>query len=228
MAASILFDGIAFYYIYNFKGLQAHPMKLFMWMSFFTFSYFWLLFGAIKFCDLRLDKFFCFCGIDVFKYLNSHGWTTLDILVKAIPFQLSFCYGMIISLNTCLCFDLILTQRDPFTRPESRYVKYFTISVFLSLFSACIQCTYFKYSKELNILMVITYSAVAIYSSIVTIISLKSKDMSSTARQMIIRRHIAYIAVNFLCQIYGLSSKKFYGIINIPGFFIVFSALFFF
>ena len=58
MVASILFDGIAFYYIYKFKGLQAHPMKLFMWMSFFTFSYFWLLcFGTI-FCDLRLEKFF--------------------------------------------------------------------------------------------------------------------------------------------------------------------------
>ena len=58
MAASILFDGIAFYYIYNFKGLQAHPMKLFMWMSFFTFSYFWLLFGASFLCETGLEKVF--------------------------------------------------------------------------------------------------------------------------------------------------------------------------
>ena len=44
MGLSMLFDGIAFYYIYNYKGLQAHPMKLFMWMSFYTFAYFWILF----------------------------------------------------------------------------------------------------------------------------------------------------------------------------------------
>ena len=139
------------------------------------------------------------------------------------PFQLSFCYGMIISLNTCLCFDLILTQRDPFTRPESRYVKYFTISVLLSLFSACIRLTIFKGflsllsswigfpifgdGNVLSILMVITYSTVAIYSLFVTIKSLRSKDMSSTARQMIFRRHIAYIVVNFLCQFYSFFSK---------------------
>ena len=31
--------------------------------------------------------------------------------------------------------------------------------------------------------------------------------MSSTARQMIFRRHIAYIVVNFLCQFYSFFSK---------------------
>jgi hypothetical protein len=45
MGLSMFFDGIAFYYIYNYKGLQAHPMKLFMWMSFFTFAYFWIQFS---------------------------------------------------------------------------------------------------------------------------------------------------------------------------------------
>ena len=31
--------------------------------------------------------------------------------------------------------------------------------------------------------------------------------MSSTARQMIIRRHISYIVVNVLCQLYTMISK---------------------
>ena len=118
---------------------------------------------------------------------------------------------MIILLNTCLCFDLILTQRDPFTKPESRYLKYFTISAFLSLFPAgsrslSIVSDPLTY-HILSILIVITYSTVAVYSSIVTIRSLRSKDMSSTARQMIFRRHIAYIVVNFLCQFYSFFSK---------------------
>ena len=40
---TMLFELVTFYYIYNYKGLQAHPMKLFMWISFGTFSYFWLI-----------------------------------------------------------------------------------------------------------------------------------------------------------------------------------------
>ena len=121
-----------------------------------------------------------------------------------IPFQLSFCYGMIISLNTCLCFDLILTQRDPFTRPESRYVKYFTISVLLSLFSACIRLTIFKGflsllsswigfpifgdGNVLSILMVITYSTVAIYSLFVAVCATLSHQL---------RQYSQFIISNF-------------------------------
>ena len=44
MVLSMINEASTFFYIYNFKGLQAHPMKLFMWMSFGTFSYFWLIF----------------------------------------------------------------------------------------------------------------------------------------------------------------------------------------
>ena len=74
MGLSLLFDGIAFFYIRNYKGLQAHPMKLFMWMSCATFCYFWVLFWTVFFCDIRLDRLF---NYTLAFYSNEQEWETL-------------------------------------------------------------------------------------------------------------------------------------------------------
>ena len=59
----------------------------------------------------------------------------------------------------------------------------------------------------LNVILMLTYTTMAIYSAFVTIRALRRPDMSSTARQMIIRRHILYIVTNFLCQFYSFFSN---------------------
>ena len=50
MIASMLFDVVSFLYIYSSKGLQAHPMKFFMWISFANYSFFWILLWQNCFC----------------------------------------------------------------------------------------------------------------------------------------------------------------------------------
>lgn len=52
MGLSMLFDGLAVFYTVKYKGLQAHPMKLFMMISFFTFNYFWTLFFTNFVCAM--------------------------------------------------------------------------------------------------------------------------------------------------------------------------------
>jgi len=83
MGVSMLFDGIAFYYIYKYKGLQAHPMKLFMWMSLSTFSYFWLLFWQSFVCDYGLDNLF---NATVYFDPDANKWSSLKVFLHVVPF----------------------------------------------------------------------------------------------------------------------------------------------
>jgi hypothetical protein len=74
MGLSLLFDGIFFFYIYNYKGLQAHPMRLFMYMSFATFCYFWVIFWTVFVCEVEIEKLFNFTLV---FYSDEKTWETL-------------------------------------------------------------------------------------------------------------------------------------------------------
>ena len=53
-----------------------------------------------------------------------------------LPLQITFFYNVIIALNFVLCLDLILTLRDPFKKPESRYTMYSVIVVSMAMVPA--------------------------------------------------------------------------------------------
>ena len=131
MCLSMVFDAANFFTIVSFKGLQAHPMMLFMWISFASFSLMWSLIMFTFVCVFSLDKMLAAsCGM----FSVSSHWEFLKILMKVIPFQATFFNNMIIGLNICLSLDLILTLRDPFMKSQSRYVTY----VFITLIVAAV------------------------------------------------------------------------------------------
>ena len=80
----MLFDGIALIYIMNFKGLQAHPMKIFMMISLSNFCFMWPTLWGSFICRFHLDTVFqltAFMGFGFEKNLQS-----LQTLMMAVPF----------------------------------------------------------------------------------------------------------------------------------------------
>ncbi len=84
--------------IYFNPKLQVHPMRLFMWLSFFGFCIFWLY----------LIKTTIICKTD--KLLNDTLFTSIEqgnILYEAsFQFQGLFLYLTFLILNVCVCYDL--------------------------------------------------------------------------------------------------------------------------
>ena len=208
MSLSLIFDGVAYFYIKSFSGLQAHPMKIFGWISLSNFCFMWPTLLMTFTCDLKLDV--------IYQYTSSFGFhTTEDALSKLmtlIPFQITFWYNMVIMLNIMLCLDLILTFRSPFKKPESRYAAYLSISVFVSILPAVVRTLFMTHSEQFLYGWIIVgsffvYLVVAILSIYYAFKHLSKPGMSSEARGMTTRRHISFILANVLCQMYNVLSK---------------------
>ena len=129
MGFSLLFDGFALIYICKFKGMQAHPMKIFMWISISNFCFIWPTLLMTFTCDLHLQEMFSHTAISI----TNTPISSIETIMITVPFQITFWYNMVIMLNIMLCLDLILTFRSPFKKPESRYWIYLTVSGVTSL-----------------------------------------------------------------------------------------------
>ena len=82
MAASLVFDGIAFFYTLMFRGLQAHPMKIFMMISFANFNFMWPTLLQSFVCKWHLDSLYRYSSLDGMRgELNS-----LETLLMMVPF----------------------------------------------------------------------------------------------------------------------------------------------
>lgn len=183
-------------------------MKLFMMISFFTFSYFWLLFWTNFICKVHLEDLLDYT---LPYYTGDKKWHIINSLATIIAFQQTFYYNMILALNTCVCLDLVLMLWNPFRNVESRYLHYMGWSVVVSLIPSSIRVAFG--GKNLYIYgyflagCFLAYIFIAIYSAYVAQKALNRPGMSKIARQMINRRHFTYILVNFFCQLYCIISK---------------------
>ena len=201
MGISLLFDGVVLFYIYMFKGLQAHPMKIFMWLSISNFCFMWPTLLMTFTCDLHLEDIF---GHTVLWIVDSSA-SSIETIMITVPFQITFWYNMVLMLNIMLCLDLILTFRSPFKKPESRYWIYLTVSVGTSLIPGFLRSKLLaKYHSQYLYGWFIVYTfgmylAIAIVSIYYAFKHLNKPGMSSESRILLTRRHISYIVVNVAC-----------------------------
>ena len=208
MALSLLFDGIALVYTFKFKGLQAHPMRMFMWISISSFCFLWPTLIMNFTCELYLDKVYNFTSFIIVGSMDA-----LETIMITVPFQITFWYNMVIMLNIMLCLDLILTFRSPFKKPESRYWIYLTVSVLISLFPGIMRSIFMANSQSpfiygwIIVVSFVFYLVVAILSIYYAMKHLNRPGMSSESRALLMRRHISYILMNVACQIYNVFSK---------------------
>ena len=115
-------------------------MKLIMYLALAEFGFQMLLILQFYICDFGFHFLFAatvYFNVDVY-YLARSAY----ILVAAADFASTFCVNLALSLNVCLCMDLILMIRDPFKSKEARVPMYLFVSFTFSLGCAVTMCFY--------------------------------------------------------------------------------------
>lgn len=103
-------------------------MKLIMWCSMANFFWMWCTSLLPVTCKAGFNTL-----LDVTTFELAGIWKATEAFVVLVPMQITFWYNILITLNTCLSWDLIKTLRNPFKKPESRYLNYY---IYCLLFSA--------------------------------------------------------------------------------------------
>ena len=124
----MIVDVIFFVCIFFLKGLQAHPYKLIMWCSISNFFWMWCTCLLPIVCNLHLNDL-----LDYSTFGIAGAWKATEAFVVFVPMQITFWYCLLITLNTCLSYDLIATLRNPFKNPKSRYIYYTMYCIVFSL-----------------------------------------------------------------------------------------------
>ena len=194
MGLSCFFDGLNVLFISQFKGLQAHPMKLYLWLSFATFFVFWNNLLIPVMCPLHLE-------FDLHYTLGLTRWHSMENLILAGMFQTTFAYSAVITINICLCHDLIYTLRDPFRNPEERYSTYFAIVLIVAFIISMVRIESSNplVYGYLILGLFLIYLSLALVSVIFAWRYVRQPGISAEARILIVRIHVVYIVVNVMC-----------------------------
>lgn len=110
-----------------------------------------------------------------------------------------------------LCVDLILMIKHPFKMKEPRMKFYiaFSVTVSLSVAILFLSTQNIKNSFQFVVFVVsfLGFLIAAIWSSIFSWKRLTLPGMSAEVRSLILKRHVASIAVYFICNLYVLVSS---------------------
>ena len=123
---SALFNAFFFFLMMWVKELQAHPMKLFMYLIASESILLFIYVFSLNTCSFDLYKLFAWTvlyGNDCATYLRS-----LEILVQSSIFVSIFAASLSGCLQVSICIDLILTIKSPFTSKEARMPYYYFFS----------------------------------------------------------------------------------------------------
>ena len=101
--------------IYLNKDLKhVHPMKLFMMIALCDSIMFWFIWIEPFICTLELNKILTY---SIFFSLNDDHllWVT-RFMAYLINTSTVFCYIVSLNLNICVCIDMVLMIKNPFTK----------------------------------------------------------------------------------------------------------------
>ena len=145
----------------------------------------------------------------------------MPIMEEISFFFQTFLFNLGLMLNICIAWDLYLIIRFPFQSPESRYFKYYMLSIFVSLIPATVRLMtlhtdeYMAYSY-LNLGIMIAYASIGMFSSIYAFYMLSGPGVSTQVKQLLLRRHIFFIVLFFLCNLHNIISSLWYAM-HTPG-----------
>ena len=108
-------------------------MKLFMHISFAESICFCAIAASFMICKYRLNELF---AMTVFHRTDPQAIATATrVLLLSSTCMATVGYTLPVTLLTCLCMDLILTIRKPFSSKEKRYKWFIIYSYSLTLIS---------------------------------------------------------------------------------------------
>ena len=113
-------------------------------------------------------------------------------------------------LNMILSVDLITTLRRPFQAPEKRYPKYMATTILVPLLSGIIRMVSFERNAMVYGFVQSSVYLLEIFIAVFSISYatwfLYKSGTNREAMKIIIFRHVAYIIVLILCQVYAIGS----------------------
>ena len=129
--------------IFSSKKLQVHPNRL---IGFTCLSEAISSFNGVIYA-MGTKTFIAYMDLNqllswTFFQNSEHYKTNLDHLIYSNDFFFEYFSLLTLALNTCLCIDLILTLKSPFTPAKKRMKLYLATSVIL-----CIPLTFLTKSS---------------------------------------------------------------------------------
>ena len=188
------------------KELQVHPMKLIMYLAFVESVFQILIVQNDYICAQKYNY--------VFSWTIFFGASDYDvaratvILTQSSAFIATMCIGMSICLNTCICIDLILMVRYPFTKKEPRVRLYLLGSLLVSIPTSFFNVNFEDNDKSLyrgafcTVTMFSIFIIAFLVSTIYTCGKLRGPGMSKQVRGLVLNRHVATMIVYAVCNIY--------------------------
>jgi len=137
--------------------------------------------------------------------------TTLIVIQDIITFNEVLFLTLSLTATMMLCVDLILMIKHPFKQKEPRMKLYIWFTVLVSFGFAI----FFLFKPDQKnsyefiafITIFVGFFIAAVWSSLFSWRRLTLPGMSSEVRSLILKRHIASIAVYFICNLYVLASS---------------------
>ena len=146
-------------------------------------------------CDFGFNTLFA--ATVFFSFKSYYMARSTIILFMAADFISTFCVNLALTLNVCLCLDLILMVRDPFKKKEGRVPLYVASSVVFSGACAVAMCFYggssavaLKTSAYLVFGMIILYVLMFFASIFYPYRKLSGPSFSKQVRHLVLKRHV--------------------------------------
>jgi hypothetical protein len=109
--------------------------------------------------------------------------------------------------NVCICTDLVLMIKHPFASKQKRIIRYYIYSYSFGILAALETLYYSDRGTFLGFfqtLSFIVFMIMGAFSSIFAFSRLCKPGVSIEVRQLILKRHVAFILFFFICNIYLL------------------------
>ena len=196
--------------VYYNKELQAHPMRLFMWIAFADALYFSNTFFPLYTCQLGIPNMVCWL-----VYWEKPTYVSLSKVMVTLYNSIQWIefFGLYLSLclNICLMIDLVLMIKFPFNSKDKRMTRYIVVS----MISAVLVSSFLVHSIVENfsingfIVFVSGYCfliVIGIYSSTYAYKKLSKPGISSEIRSLVLKRHIIAVSLYIILNLYVFAS----------------------
>lgn len=196
-------------------------MGLFATAAFLEGSLFWLYLTEPSVCVLRpVTSYYLVTFPHGLGQNSAELYASLFTLVTWFNMLKDFFWTASMVFNVCICADLVLMIKHPFANKNKRILKYHIWVYSIGLLAALEKLvTNYKnsYLSVVQIAAFVAFMLMGLFSSAFAFSRLCKPGVSQEVRQLILKRHVAYILFYFTCNIYLLIQQIQYVFISNGG-----------
>ena len=195
--------------------IYVHPMKLFMMIAFSDSLMFWLLFMEPYICLLDLHKLLSYTMF--FKSSDDNLLFVTREMAYSYNTMVIFCYVLSLNLNICVCIDMVLMIKNPFTKQMTRMKPYLFFSFVGAVVAVAIQLLAKendKVNQSIELFVFIIFATAGVISTFTAFQMVRKPGVSIEVRKLILSRHVGYTVLYLICNLF-IAIRNFYFVFNI-------------